>query len=191
MDIIASVYGGLIGALSMFVLMELITLSGLANADMVRAVGSMITRKEENSLKVGMSLHLVAGLIFSLFYCYVLSTIPNATLHVFVGAGAFLGFAHGLIVSYIILIEGQNRHPVEKFRNAGFEVALAHVVGHVIYGVSLAYVYGVQTLGLSLVTEASMFGGWDVYQIYMSVVGTLALASLVILSIKNSIHRHH
>jgi hypothetical protein len=38
------------------------------------------------------------------------------------------------------------RHPVAQYREAGMEVAVAHVAGHVIYGMGVAAV--VQVLGI-------------------------------------------
>ena len=188
MDIVSTLYAGVAGAIAMFVFMELITLSKLANADMVRAVGSLITRKEENSFKVGIILHLTAGVIFSFLYCYILNLLQTNDIVVYTFVGAFGGFTHGLLVSYFILIEGQNRHPVEKFQTAGFEVALAHVVGHVIYGAIVGYSYAYQTI-INLKPEGT-FSGWDIYQIYMTVIGTLTLIALVVMSIKNNMHKN-
>ena len=188
MDITSALYSGFLGAISMFVFMELITLSKLANADMIRAVGSLITKTEEHSFKVGMVLHLLAGLGFALLYCYILSFIGTSEVAVFIGVGAFGGFVHGLLVSYFILTEGQNRHPLKKYQNAGFEVALAHVVGHVIYGAVIGYTFAYQILA-ETAGAAAAFSGWNTYQIYMTVIGTLALLTLVALSIKNSFGR--
>ncbi|SMF03206.1 hypothetical protein [Pseudobacteriovorax antillogorgiicola] len=185
MDIVSALSSGLLGAAAMFLFMELVTLSKLANADMVRAVGSLFTRRYENSLKVGLTLHLIAGLGFGLAYCGMLNLIGSNEIAVNVGIGVFSGFVHGFLVSYVILIEGQNRHPLTEFRSAGFEVAVAHVVGHVFYGAIVAYSYATQVLPAS--TTEVTFTGWDIYQTYMAVLGTLTVLGLVALSIKNSL----
>jgi hypothetical protein len=45
-----------------------------------------------------------------------------------------MGLVHGLVVALALLAVVTKRHPVERFRNAEFEVAVAHIVGHVAYG---------------------------------------------------------
>ena len=150
---------------------------------MVRAVGSLISRKEKNSFSIGITIHLIAGLIFAYAYCYLFQLAPMKEGSVFMGIGGFLGFAHGLVVSYMILIEGQNRHPVSKYRNAGFEVAIAHVVGHVIYGVVVGWAFAMQTI-TPAASEPGAFTGTDIYQIYMSVVATFLVSALLVMAIR-------
>ena len=55
-----------------------------------------------------------------------------------VAAGAFAGFTHGLLVSFSIVIEATGRHPLPEYRNAGFAVAAAHILGHIVYGLTIA-----------------------------------------------------
>jgi hypothetical protein len=33
-------------------------------------------------------------------------------------------------------------HPLERFRDAGAEVAIAHMVGHIVYGLIVGFVIG-------------------------------------------------
>lgn len=141
MGLEVGIYSGLAGALVMFIFMEVVTHAKITNADMVRAVGSMITRRYENALLVGLILHVLLGTIFGLLYCHVLSHMQAESLGINLAIGGFGGFVHGLIISYIILIEGQNRHPLERYQSAGFEVAVGHVSGHIVYGICVAYTY--------------------------------------------------
>jgi hypothetical protein len=42
---------------------------GFANGDMVRALGSLLTKKYENSVKPGLLIHAFGGLCFALRLC--------------------------------------------------------------------------------------------------------------------------
>jgi hypothetical protein len=48
--------------------------------------------------------------------------------------GAVVGLIHGIVVSFILLAVVRDLHPLDQFRKAGLEVALAHIAGHVGYG---------------------------------------------------------
>ena len=48
-----------------------------------------------------------------------------------------IGFVHGFAVGFLIVALVADKHPVKRYREAGFEVAAAHVLGHVAYGAGL------------------------------------------------------
>ena len=51
--------------------------------------------------------------------------------------GGLIGFVHGFMMAFV-LIAVSGSHPVERFRGAGFEIAGAHLVGHIAYGIGVA-----------------------------------------------------
>ncbi|NIS09829.1 MAG: hypothetical protein GWO07_14000, partial [Candidatus Dadabacteria bacterium] len=53
-----TIFSGIMATLMMIGIMELITRSKLANADMVRAIGSIFTKAYENSLTPGLIAHI-------------------------------------------------------------------------------------------------------------------------------------
>ncbi len=55
-----SIWAGIIGTAGMEVLLQSITKSGMANADMARAIGSLFTKKLESSYRVGIMLQTVS-----------------------------------------------------------------------------------------------------------------------------------
>ena len=65
---IAIILAGLLGTTCMTSVMSVIHRSGFANADMVRAIGSMVTRTYENSLMPGILIHFTSGFIFAFIY---------------------------------------------------------------------------------------------------------------------------
>ena len=128
---------GFIASLLMIGFMHLITISGIANANMIQAIGGLVTRERKSSFKIGLMIYFLAGILFSIGYPQILSQLQSSSPAVLIFAGIFLGFAHGLIVGFAIVIEAVGRHPLPEFRNAGFSVAIAHILGHMVYGVSI------------------------------------------------------
>jgi len=43
---------------------------------------------------------------------------------------------------FLLVVIVAEHHPIEQFHGAGFEVAIAHFVGHVIYGILVGLVVG-------------------------------------------------
>jgi hypothetical protein len=60
-DVLFTLLAGMAATLIMSLFTHLIHGSGLANAGMIRARGSMITRKFENALAPGIAVHLIGG----------------------------------------------------------------------------------------------------------------------------------
>ena len=139
--IVQAIMGGIIGSVVMLLVLYLITLSRIANADMVRALGSLVTKKMENSVKIGLLIYFTGGIIFSFLYFTIFAYFPLQEPVPLLFLGAFGGFAHGWVVSFALIISVTGRHPVERFRNAGFGVALAHLVGHIAFGIALSLSY--------------------------------------------------
>ena len=50
------------------------------------------------------------------------------------GIGLFTGFAQGLVVSLSLVVLIAEHHPQKSFRKAGFGVAIAHLLAHIVYG---------------------------------------------------------
>lgn len=126
--------GGILGTGAMTLVLYLINNSGLAKSDMVRAIGSLITKSYNNSLAPGIIVHFLSGFIFSIVYAYIIDLL-NPT-----GFGAVLGFAtaigmfHGAAVGFLLEVSVAEHHPLEEFQEAGFSVAAAHWFAHVVFG---------------------------------------------------------
>jgi hypothetical protein len=139
-DLMLIIMSGIAATTAMTSFLYIIHWSGFANGDMVRAIGSAITGHEEKSLLPGFALHFIAGILFTALYIYVLSFIPDMVpgapgrVARFAGLGAMLGFVQGLVISFGLVVLVAEHHPVGRFREAGFRVALVHIVAHVIFG---------------------------------------------------------
>jgi uncharacterized membrane protein YagU involved in acid resistance len=145
MDIIVFmkvVFAGLVGTLGMSLLMWFIHRSGIANADMIRAIGSMFTRSYENAFTPGLTIHFIVGSIIAFFYVLLINLF-SPTTHIYSAlAGAMIGLFHGVAFSFLLVISVAEHHPLEQFREAGFEVAIAHLAGHIVYGLIVGIIVG-------------------------------------------------
>jgi uncharacterized membrane protein YagU involved in acid resistance len=144
------IVAGLSGTALMTAVMWFIHRSGWANADMIRAIGSLITRRYEGSLGPGLMLHVIAGCLFAIPYLLVIRSFGTTNVAAILAIGAAIGMFHGAAMIFVLMALVAETHPVEQFRSAGPDVAAAHIVGHVAYGVGV---------GLIAALFASKMGG--------------------------------
>jgi len=80
--------------------------------------------------------------MFAFLYVILISLFAPTSLAAAIGAGAMIGVFHGVAFGFLLVVTVAEHHPLEQFRSAGFEVAIAHFVGHVIYGLLVGLVVG-------------------------------------------------
>lgn len=151
--ILLTILAGILGTAGMTFFMWLIHRSGLANADMMRAIGSLYTRSYEKSLLPGFIIHFGIGSILAFLYTAFLSIFYLKSVIAITGLGGMLGLFHGLVVSLALVALVAEHHPLEHFQKAGSEVVVAHMVGHVIYGLIVGAVIGVTGISFSFVSR--------------------------------------
>lgn len=134
MLILQILIAGVAGTLLMSTVMAVIHRSGWANADMIRALGSLVTRSYDNALFPGLAIHLAAGIVFAVPYTLFLRTLEALPAATYSAIGAAMGLLHGAGMAYVLLALVAGNHPLERFRTVGPAVAGAHVLGHVAYG---------------------------------------------------------
>jgi Family of unknown function (DUF6789) len=140
--ILQTILAGVIATAVMSAALYAIHWKGFAEADMIRALGSILTRNEANAVPLGIAIHLVSGILFAFLYVIVWSTLPVAEFRHYLLLGLVTGFAHGLVVSFALVVLVAEHHPMERFRQAGIGVAVAHLVAHVVYGLLVGIVAG-------------------------------------------------
>lgn len=141
--LIFTVGAGLIGAAAMDGVMNLITRSGFTEARMVTALGSLFTRSMETARVVGWFIHGVSGVLFAMIYTLLFMAFQLEAAVACLAAGLGLGFLHGIVVSIMLVMVVSEHHPVDKFRNAGIQVGVAHLAGHLAYGAAVGLVIGI------------------------------------------------
>ena len=140
--ILKSIVAGIIATTSMELLFRMCSKSGIVNIDMVRAIGSLITKSIDSSYKVGVIVHYISGIFFAFVYTLVFTVFNVTGILNNIGAGLLIGFIHGIVVSFILVITVSEHHPLEEFRTAGFSVAIAHWIGHLVYGLVVGLIIG-------------------------------------------------
>ncbi len=135
------VFYGMIGVFLMFSVMWLITNSGLANCNMVGAIGSMLTADRKRENLYGFAVYVLGGLFFTFVYNYIFEVTNIDSTNFTLILSLFLGFIHGLIVSYAIIAVFSLGHRDDRFRDVSIGIALAHLVAHMIFGFSLGILF--------------------------------------------------
>ncbi len=128
------VIAGIVGTAGMTIVLNIITKSKWANADMVRAIGSIFTKKLESAFVVGLIVHFAVGIIIGILYAVALASFNLNTFVDVTAAGIIISVFHGFVVSLLLVVSVAEHHPVSQFRQAGFSVAAAHLAAHIVYG---------------------------------------------------------
>lgn len=136
------ILSGFIATAVMAFFMDQISKNNITNANMVRAIGTIFTKDSGNGHSLGLKLHFVAGIIIAFVYAALITLFTPSSFYSYVGLGTMVGFFHGFAFSFLLVIAVAEHHPMEEFRDAGFDVALAHLAGHVLYGLILGMVFG-------------------------------------------------
>ncbi|GJM14754.1 MAG: hypothetical protein DHS20C13_00810 [Thermodesulfobacteriota bacterium] len=137
---------GFIATGFMCLLLEFITKSKLANADMVRAIGSLYTGSYENALIPGLVIQFLSGMFFAFAYFMVMNFFFTPTLLSGILGGLIIGLFHGIVVGFALVITVAEHHPIAKFRKAGLTVASSHIAGHVIFGLTVGVIYAISKI---------------------------------------------
>lgn len=135
--VFTGIIAGLVGAVAMIAVMSFITKAGWGHGNMLVALGSLLTRSRDNAITIGSIAHIVVGIGFGLLYTFLLYQAGLTTIGATLPAGIAIGAVHGLVVSLTLVWVVAEAHPLEEYSNAGFEVGLTHMAGHVAYGAAV------------------------------------------------------
>jgi hypothetical protein len=137
-------FAGFLGTLAMTFVLRRARYLHLPETQMVRAIGSFVTRDYNNALVPGTVIHLFMGTIFAYLYAALLDTIPMEQNHPFfvVISCTFIGFVHGIVVTLFLIIAIAQYHPLEAFRKFQPEDTASHVIGHLVYGLVVGLIMG-------------------------------------------------
>lgn len=139
-----AIIAGFIATTGMTILLWLIDKTDLANTNMVRAVGSAVTRSYKTSLIPGFIIQFSLGVLFAIAYIYIIQQFQISDTLSLAFTGGLIGLGHGFAFSFIMVILAEH-HPVEKFQNASFQVAIAHFFAHIVYGFLIGLIFAVMT----------------------------------------------
>lgn len=147
MDILSyfltSLIAAVLGGAAMEMALWLIGMVGWAHANMIVALGSLLTGKKEGARRTGMIVHVVVAIVFALIYVAAMMKLGLTTLPASLGLGAGFGLAQGIIVSLGLVWVVADHHPLDEFRGADLAIGLSHIVGHLAFGLVVGLVVGI------------------------------------------------
>ena len=144
--ITTSLIAGIFGAGAMVLVMWLIVRDGWAKANMIVAIGSLVTRSRENAFGIGILLHAMSSFVFAMIYIVVMLKFGLSQLPTSFFAGIGFGIVHGLVISLMLVWIVAERHPLVEFQESGLAVGVSHFAGHVAYGAMVGLVLGLSQL---------------------------------------------
>jgi hypothetical protein len=123
--------GGVLGTIIMTLALLLPKWLGFGRVDVIRAVGSLITRRAHGTFVSGLAVHLCSGIIFAYIYQFILSLsfIPLNAL-----TGLMMGTLHGAIIMLLVSITIMEHHPIAHYHTRGPATGVAQLLAHMIYG---------------------------------------------------------
>ncbi|MGC9452600.1 MAG: hypothetical protein ACP5I4_14270 [Oceanipulchritudo sp.] len=140
---------GVVGALIMNLILRWISATFAEPVNMIEVLGSFFTGSRENAIWLGTLIHITAGAAFGTLYAWILNLIGATTVLTAFFAGIGLGFFHGLVAAYTLMVFVSERHPVQAFRQATLPVGLFHLVAHTLYGGFVGAAAGLLTVLVS------------------------------------------
>ena len=138
---------GIVATLIMTAVMYLLTWQDFRRGDMVRAIGSLITRDYQRAFVYGLIVHGLVGITFAFLYYWALSFLGFDHVLNNMTYGALMGACHGFVVAFPLHVGLAEYHPVREFQKFTIPIALVHITGHIIYGLFVAALMGAYLTG--------------------------------------------
>lgn len=147
MSILGAIVAGLIGTVIFTMVMNMAPKMGMPEMDMVGMLGAMFS--PEGNRTMGLAIHLMMGIVFAIIY----ALLWNAGVGT-VGLlwGALFGVGHWLVAGAMMggmpmMHAGIKAGTVEApgifmLQNGGVMAFMGGLIGHVIFGLVVALVYG-------------------------------------------------
>jgi hypothetical protein len=83
--------------------------------------------------------HLVSGFFFGVIYLILFDLTQLNSISSLILLGLGIGLIHGLVASYGLMFVISVRHPIEKYRTVTIETGLLHMIGHVLFGLTVGF----------------------------------------------------
>ncbi len=147
MNILGAVVAGVVGTIMLTLVMAMAPKMGMPEMDIVGMLGSMFDKNGNRT--VGLVIHLMMGIVFGIVY----AALWNAGIgSVSILWGALFGVGHWLVSGVMMGGMGMMHAGVKAgtvdapgvfmSNNGGMMAFMGGLVGHVIFGITVALVYG-------------------------------------------------
>lgn len=141
----------LAAVVAMTSVLEAIRLSGIVPVHMVRTVGRVLTRNHADALGVGWMVHIIAGVLFGLFYIAVWSGFQFESTAVLTVVGALVGLGHGLVASFLLVAVLLDSRQAPAPEGSAFGTVVSHLLAHVVFGAVMGVLVGSLELSFSFI----------------------------------------
>jgi len=147
MDILGAIVAGVVGTTVMTMVMMMAPKMGMPKMDIVGMLGSMFSA--DGNRMVGMVMHFMMGIVFAIVYALLWNAgVGTVTLL----WGVIFGTGHWLIAGVMMGSAAMmhagvkagtvNAPGVYMINNGGMMAFMGGLIGHVIFGMVVALVYG-------------------------------------------------
>ncbi|GIK57426.1 MAG: hypothetical protein HND44_13005 [Chloroflexi bacterium] len=147
MNILGAIIAGVVGTIVITMVMAMAPKMGMPKMDIVGMLGSMFSPESNRTL--GMAMHLMMGVVFAILYALAWNTGLGTVSLLW---GAVFGAIHWLIAGAMMggmgmmhagIKAGAMPNPgVFMLHNGGMMAFMGGLMGHVIFGLVVALVYG-------------------------------------------------
>ncbi|HKI99712.1 MAG TPA: hypothetical protein VKB51_14655 [bacterium] len=114
----------------------------LSPPEQARAFGSFMTRREDNALIRGLVLGIVVGLVWAFVYAALLSVFGHKTMGAYILLGFLFGAFFGESLSMATALVFADNHPIPRFQENAWRIALGTVMIHIVHGVVMGVMLG-------------------------------------------------
>ena len=142
-EIIMIITAGFVGSLLMLAFVGVVHKLKIAHADPVHALGSLFTGKAEKQVFPGFFLYLGGGVCLATLMFVLMDLVTPGNTWFAVLGGGIIGFGLGWIPTEASVYFIAKRHPLEEYRKLPMPTVLTYVLGHLVFGLGVGFVYGV------------------------------------------------
>ncbi len=147
MNILGAIVAGIVGTIVMTMVMVMAPKMGLPKMDIVGMLGSMFSA--ESNRKMGMGMHFMMGVVFAIVYAILWNAgIGTASLLGGIIFGAVHWLVSGVMMGGVPMMHAGvkagtvNAPGIYMTNNGGMMAFMGGLIGHVIFGLVVALVYG-------------------------------------------------
>ncbi|MDT8304379.1 MAG: hypothetical protein RRC07_00470 [Anaerolineae bacterium] len=138
MEIGSAIIAGLVGTAVMTALMYLGPRMGMPEMDMIGMLGTMVTADEGLAKPIGAVIHFMMGAIFAIIYAFVWANLFGAPTWLW---GLVFGAIHG-VIAIVTMPMMIRMHPRPPAMQMGPQMMMGILMGHLVFGLVVALVYG-------------------------------------------------
>jgi hypothetical protein len=134
--------GGLAGGVIFLIAMYLMRAFKITTANPIHTLGSFFSDRQSTQTILALIIFFSGALLFAFVDSFLLTVFPVENFFMLIFIGAFIGFAHGLVVTLATANIAAPRHPLPEYQTLPFPAGLSYVIAHVLFGMSMGFAIG-------------------------------------------------